>query len=109
MSVLRREVREAGLTLIFDAKKANPQPQFYKALMTFQVRCTGTSDSKLAAADQGSVVLQINQVFNLQELMAQAVNSVVLLVDKESSHRPERCPSIQVRPSTLYNPNDNTL
>lgn len=34
----RREIREAGMTLIFDAKKANPQPQLYKALMTFQVK-----------------------------------------------------------------------
>lgn len=77
--------------------------------MTFQVRCSETSDSQLAAADQRSVVLQINEVFNLQEQMPQAVNSVVLLVDKENSHRPERCPSIQVRPSTLYNPNYDIL
>lgn len=38
ISMSRREIREAGLTLIFDAKKTNPQPQLYKALMTFQVR-----------------------------------------------------------------------
>lgn len=32
----------------------------------------------------------------LQEQTSQAVNSVVLLVDKESSQRPERCPGISV-------------
>lgn len=26
------------MTVIFDAKKTNPQPQLYKALMTLQVR-----------------------------------------------------------------------
>ncbi|XP_041802307.1 uncharacterized protein LOC121613095 isoform X2 [Chelmon rostratus] len=64
-SITRREVREAGLMLIFHAKKTNPQPQLYKALMAFQ------------------------------EQIPQAVNSFVLLVDKESSLRPERCPGIQ--------------
>ncbi|KAE8293264.1 Pleckstrin-like proteiny domain-containing family G member 4B [Larimichthys crocea] len=64
-SITRREIREAGMTIIFDAKKANPQPQLYKALMTFQ------------------------------EQIPQAVNSFVLLVDKESSLRPEKCPGIQ--------------
>lgn len=37
---VRREIREAGLTLVFDARKAVPQPQLYKALMTLQVKCT---------------------------------------------------------------------
>ncbi|XP_070695826.1 pleckstrin homology domain-containing family G member 4B-like [Pempheris klunzingeri] len=64
-SIIRREIREAGMTLVFDARKTNPPPQLYKALMTFQ------------------------------EQIPQAVNSFVLLVDKESSHRPERCPGIQ--------------
>lgn len=64
-SITRREIREAGLTLIFDAKKTNPQPQLYKALMAFQ------------------------------EQIPQVVNSFILLVDKESSVRPERCPGIQ--------------
>ncbi|XP_044066379.1 uncharacterized protein LOC122882739 isoform X2 [Siniperca chuatsi] len=64
-SITRREIREAGMTLIFDARKTNPQPQLYKALMTFQ------------------------------EQTPQAVNSFVLLVDKESSLRPERCPGTQ--------------
>ncbi|KAM7404466.1 hypothetical protein PAMP_011811 [Pampus punctatissimus] len=64
-SIIRREIRETGMTLIFDARKTNPQPQFYKALMT------------------------------LEEQTPQAVNCLVLLVDKESSLRPERCPGIQ--------------
>ncbi|TDH10737.1 hypothetical protein EPR50_G00078570 [Perca flavescens] len=64
-TITRREIREAGMTLIFDSRKTNPQPQLYKALMT------------------------------LQEQTPQAVNSFVLLVDKESSLRPERCPGIQ--------------
>eukprot|EP00066_Takifugu_rubripes_P011461 XP_011600727.1 PREDICTED: uncharacterized protein LOC101067310 [Takifugu rubripes] len=64
-SINRREIRQAGLTLIFDARKAIPQPQLYKALMT------------------------------LQEQFVQAVNSVVLLADKESKLRPERFPGIR--------------
>ncbi|XP_059189019.1 uncharacterized protein LOC131971529 [Centropristis striata] len=64
-TITRREIREAGMTLIFDSRKINPQPQLYKALMT------------------------------LQEQTPQAVNSFVLLVDKASSLRPERCPGIQ--------------
>ncbi|XP_061622683.1 uncharacterized protein LOC133474725 isoform X2 [Phyllopteryx taeniolatus] len=64
-TIIRREIREAGMTFIFDARKSNPLPQLYKALMT------------------------------LQEHSPQAVNSLVLLVDKESSTRPEKCPSIQ--------------
>ncbi|XP_057673023.1 uncharacterized protein LOC130904318 isoform X2 [Corythoichthys intestinalis] len=64
-SVIRREIREAGMTLIFDARKSNPLPQLYKALML------------------------------LQEHSPQAVNSLVLLLDKESSALPDRCPTIQ--------------
>ncbi|XP_075958276.1 pleckstrin homology domain-containing family G member 4B-like [Anarhichas minor] len=64
-TVTRREVREAGLTLIFDSRRTNPQPQLYKALMM------------------------------LQEQTPHAVNSFVLLVNKENSLRPERCPGIQ--------------
>lgn len=37
-----------------------------------------------------------NCVVMLQEQTSRAVNSVVLLVDKESSQRPERCPGISV-------------
>lgn len=37
----------------------------------------------------------------LQEQTDQAVNSVVLLVDKESSQRPEKCPGISVSLFTL--------
>ncbi|XP_076028153.1 pleckstrin homology domain-containing family G member 4B-like [Genypterus blacodes] len=64
-SITRREIRDAGLTFIFDARRMNPQPQLYKALMT------------------------------LQEHAPQAVNSLVLLVDKDGSHRPDRCPGVQ--------------
>ncbi|XP_034000875.1 uncharacterized protein LOC117494204 isoform X1 [Trematomus bernacchii] len=64
-TITRREIREAGMTLIFDSRKINPQPQLYKALMT------------------------------LQELTPHAVNSFVLLVDKDRNLQPERCPGIQ--------------
>ncbi|XP_071386233.1 pleckstrin homology domain-containing family G member 4B-like, partial [Centroberyx affinis] len=64
-SITRREIRESGMTLIFDARRTAPQPQLYKALMT------------------------------LQEQTPQVINSLVLLVDKESSHRPESCPGVQ--------------
>ncbi|XP_031701261.1 uncharacterized protein LOC116382385 isoform X1 [Anarrhichthys ocellatus] len=64
-TITRREVREAGLMLIFDSRRTNPQPQLYKALMM------------------------------LQEQTPHAVNSSVLLVNKENSLRPERCPGIQ--------------
>ncbi len=37
-----------------------------------------------------------------QEQIPQAVNSFVLLVDKESSLRPERCPGIRVSFFILY-------
>ncbi|XP_051915643.1 pleckstrin homology domain-containing family G member 4B-like isoform X2 [Hippocampus zosterae] len=64
-SIIRREIKEAGMTLVFDARKSNPLPQLYKALMT------------------------------LQEQSPQAVNSLVLLVDKERCTQPERCPTMQ--------------
>ncbi|XP_034064914.1 uncharacterized protein KIAA1755-like isoform X2 [Gymnodraco acuticeps] len=64
-TITRREIREAGMTLIFDSRKINPQPQLYKALMT------------------------------LQELTLHAVNSFVLLVDKDRNLQPEQCPGIQ--------------
>ncbi|MEQ2254588.1 hypothetical protein ILYODFUR_005322 [Ilyodon furcidens] len=64
-SITRKEIREAGMTLIFDARRKNPQPQFYKALMA------------------------------LHEWSPRAVNSLVLLVDKHNNHQPERCPGIQ--------------
>uniref|UniRef100_A0A3P9CZL9 Uncharacterized LOC101485553 n=1 Tax=Maylandia zebra TaxID=106582 RepID=A0A3P9CZL9_9CICH len=59
------EIRDSGMTLVFDARKTNPQPHLYKALMT------------------------------LQEQRPQAVSSLVMLVDKENNFRPERCPGIQ--------------
>ncbi|XP_068195711.1 pleckstrin homology domain-containing family G member 4B-like isoform X2 [Antennarius striatus] len=64
-SITRREIREAGMMIIFDAKETNPQPQLYKALMAFQ------------------------------EHLPHTANSVVLLVNKERSPRPEKCPGIQ--------------
>ncbi|KAM8863712.1 uncharacterized protein AB9W97_018406 isoform 2-T2 [Spinachia spinachia] len=64
-TITRREIREAGLMLIFDSRRTNPQPQLYKALMAFQ------------------------------EQNPHAVNCFVLLVNKENSLRPERCPGIQ--------------
>lgn len=36
-AVSRRELRDNGMTLIFDAKRTNPPPQLYKAMMEFQV------------------------------------------------------------------------
>ncbi|KAM9750811.1 pleckstrin homology domain-containing family G member 4B-like isoform 2-T2 [Menidia menidia] len=64
-SITRKEIREAGMLLIFDARRTNPQPQFYKALMS------------------------------LRDEIPNAVNSLVLLVDKEKTIRPEKCPGIQ--------------
>ncbi|XP_053706200.1 uncharacterized protein LOC128750072 isoform X1 [Synchiropus splendidus] len=64
-TITRREVRVSGMTLLFDARKMNPLPQFYKALMS------------------------------LQEQNPQAVNSLVLMVDKGNRFRPETCPGIQ--------------
>lgn len=45
--IARREMRQAGLTIIFDARKSIPQPQLYKALMALQVRCTEINGSYL--------------------------------------------------------------
>ncbi|XP_026224027.1 uncharacterized protein LOC113167539 isoform X2 [Anabas testudineus] len=69
-SITRREIRNAGMTLIFNARKNHPQPQLYKALMS------------------------------LQEQNPQAINSFVLLVDKDSSLQPERCPGVQTDVAT---------
>lgn len=91
----RREIRDAGMTLIFDAKRTNPPPQLYKAMMEFQV----------SGAQRKIRVRREKQlswcVMMLQEQTGQAVNSVVLLVDKESSQRPEKCPGISVSLFTL--------
>ncbi|KAM6924895.1 pleckstrin homology domain-containing family G member 4B-like [Xenentodon cancila] len=64
-SITRKEIREAGMMLIFDARRRNPQPQLYKALIA------------------------------LQEQRPCAASSLVLLVDKENNLHPERCPGIQ--------------
>uniref|UniRef100_A0A3P8WVS4 Uncharacterized protein n=1 Tax=Cynoglossus semilaevis TaxID=244447 RepID=A0A3P8WVS4_CYNSE len=69
--LITREIREAGMTLIFDGRKTNPQPQLYQALMT------------------------------LQEQSPQVLNSVVLLVSKDTSRGAERCPGIQVTVSSM--------
>ncbi|XP_067383701.1 pleckstrin homology domain-containing family G member 4B-like [Channa argus] len=64
-SITRSEIRNTGMTLIFDARKTHPQPLLYKALMS------------------------------LQEETPQALNSLVLVVDKDNSLQPEKCPGVQ--------------
>ncbi|XP_055366068.1 uncharacterized protein LOC114859073 isoform X2 [Betta splendens] len=64
-SITRKEIRKGGMTLVFDARKTLPQPQLYKALMS------------------------------AQEQTPHTISSLVLLVDKESVLRPEKCPGIQ--------------
>ncbi|KAM9342480.1 pleckstrin homology domain-containing family G member 4B-like [Pholidichthys leucotaenia] len=58
-SITRREIREAGMTLIFDARRSNPQPQIYKALMTLQTDMMSSMKSllKLVEASQLSALL----------------------------------------------------
>ncbi|KAJ0036184.1 hypothetical protein NQD34_004861 [Periophthalmus magnuspinnatus] len=72
-SITRREIREVGLTVIFDARKSSPQPQLYKALMS------------------------------LEELCPRSVHSLLLLIDKDNKQRPERCPGIQTEILTMKN------
>ncbi|CAL8259510.1 unnamed protein product [Gadus morhua 'NCC'] len=59
-TVIRREVRELGMVMVIDARRAPPPPQFFKAMT------------------------------NLQEGIRHAINNVVLLVDKDSNPRRER-------------------
>lgn len=93
----RREIRQAGLTLIFDARKAIPQPQLYKALMTLQVRCREINATAICCLGVGLGAPECSLGNKLlQEQFVQAVNSVVLLADKESKLRPERFPGIRV-------------
>uniref|UniRef100_A0A4W5MQ66 Si:dkey-65j6.2 n=1 Tax=Hucho hucho TaxID=62062 RepID=A0A4W5MQ66_9TELE len=66
-SVIRRELRELGMTLVIDARQNPPPSQFNKALLM------------------------------LQEQIPHAVHSVLILVEKESCDRPEKCPGQQVR------------
>ncbi|KAK6308154.1 hypothetical protein J4Q44_G00214250 [Coregonus suidteri] len=65
-SVIRRELRELGMTLVIDARKSSPPPQFNKALLV------------------------------VQEQIPHAIHSVLILVEKESCHRPEKCPRLQI-------------
>ncbi|KAM9505706.1 pleckstrin homology domain-containing family G member 4B-like isoform 3-T5 [Salvelinus alpinus] len=65
-SVIRRELRELGLTLVIDARQNLPPSQFNKALLM------------------------------LQEQIPHAVHSVLILVEKESCHRPEKHPGQQI-------------
>ncbi|KAK6303505.1 hypothetical protein J4Q44_G00259590 [Coregonus suidteri] len=65
-SVIRRELRELGMTLVIDARQNPPPSQFNKALLM------------------------------LQEQIPHAVHSVLILVEKESCHRPEKCPGQRI-------------
>uniref|UniRef100_A0A3B4B6R2 Uncharacterized protein n=1 Tax=Periophthalmus magnuspinnatus TaxID=409849 RepID=A0A3B4B6R2_9GOBI len=50
-SITRREIREVGLTVIFDARKSSPQPQLYKALMSLEL-CPRSVHSLLLLIDK---------------------------------------------------------
>ncbi|KAK6319619.1 hypothetical protein J4Q44_G00108300 [Coregonus suidteri] len=65
-SIPRKEVRDLGMTVVINARKKPPPSLFYKALMM------------------------------LQEQALHAVHSVLMLVDKETSPRPERHPGLQM-------------
>ncbi|XP_062853444.1 quattro [Trichomycterus rosablanca] len=65
-SVPRREVKEMGLTVVIDSRTGSLPSALYKALVI------------------------------VQEQTPHAVNSVLLLVDKEQSPRPERPPGLQM-------------
>ncbi|XP_036390019.1 uncharacterized protein KIAA1755 [Megalops cyprinoides] len=65
-SIPRKEVRDLGMTLVTDARKTPPPPAFYKALLL------------------------------AQEQALHAVHCVLILVDKETSPRPERHPGLQM-------------
>ncbi|XP_037540437.1 uncharacterized protein LOC119417301 [Nematolebias whitei] len=51
-SITRKEIREAGMTLIFDARRKNPQPQLYKALMALQEQCPCAVSSFVLLVDK---------------------------------------------------------
>ncbi|KAI4883065.1 hypothetical protein NFI96_029356 [Prochilodus magdalenae] len=65
-SIPRREVRDLGLTVVIDSRKGPPPSVLYKAL------------------------------FLLQEQALHAVHTILLLVDKDQSPRPERQPGLQM-------------
>ncbi|CAL8337788.1 unnamed protein product [Lota lota] len=62
----RKEVRDLGMTLVIDARKRPPPPLLYKALLM------------------------------AQEQALHAVNSILILVDKDTIPRPERQPGLQM-------------
>ncbi|XP_054641466.1 puratrophin-1-like isoform X2 [Dunckerocampus dactyliophorus] len=65
-SIPRKDVRELGLTLVIDARKKTPPPDLYKALLM------------------------------AQEQALHAVHSILMLVDKDTSPRPEKQPGLQM-------------
>uniref|UniRef100_A0A4W5QST2 Quattro n=1 Tax=Hucho hucho TaxID=62062 RepID=A0A4W5QST2_9TELE len=65
-SIPRKEVRDLGMTVVINARKMHPPSFFYKALMM------------------------------VQEQALHAVHSVLILVDKDTSPRPERHPGLQM-------------
>ncbi|XP_066521774.1 quattro [Hoplias malabaricus] len=65
-SIPRREVRDLGLTVVMDSRKAPPPSVLYRAL------------------------------FMLQDQVVHAVHNIILLVDKDQSPRPERQPGLQM-------------
>ncbi|KAG7229718.1 hypothetical protein INR49_012514 [Caranx melampygus] len=66
-SIPRKEVRELGMTLVINARKKPPPLHLYKALLM------------------------------AQEQALHAVHSIVMLLDKDTSPRPEKQPGLQVR------------
>ncbi|KAJ8359200.1 hypothetical protein SKAU_G00157250 [Synaphobranchus kaupii] len=65
-SIPRKEVRSLGMTVVIDARKKSPPETLFKALLVVQVRAPHT------------------------------INCVLVLVDKETSPRPERHPGLQM-------------
>ncbi|XP_034022917.1 uncharacterized protein KIAA1755 homolog [Thalassophryne amazonica] len=65
-SIPRKDVRELGMTLLINARKKPPSPHFYKALLMAQEQALHT------------------------------VHSVLVLVDKDTSPRPEKQPGLQM-------------
>ncbi|XP_054877649.1 quattro [Poeciliopsis prolifica] len=65
-SIPRKDVRELGMTLVINGRKKPPPLQLYKALLM------------------------------AQEQALHAVHSIVMLIDKDSSPRPEKQPGLQM-------------
>ncbi|XP_069765562.1 pleckstrin homology domain-containing family G member 4B isoform X2 [Narcine bancroftii] len=64
-TIPRKEVRELGLTILVDARRSHPESTFFKAFTALQVA------------------------------IPNAINSVLVLVERESTFRPERDPLVQ--------------